>query len=40
MDQGSFPTSVTDYDAVHTHILAMADMLSRVIIDQFPARFR
>jgi hypothetical protein len=37
---GNYPTSVTDYDAVHTHILAMADMLSRGIIDQFPVRFR
>jgi uncharacterized protein YdaT len=37
---GNFATSVTDYEAAHLHILAMADMLSSGIIEQFPKRFR
>jgi hypothetical protein len=31
--------SVTDYEAVHLHILAMADLLSSGIIRQFPSKF-
>lgn len=36
---GDYPASVADYDAVETQILAMADMLSRGIIKQFPQKF-
>ena len=38
--QGRFADDVRDYDVVHHHILAMADMLSDGIVRQFPARFR
>ncbi len=31
--------SVTDYEAIHLHILAMADLLSSGIMHRFPARF-
>jgi hypothetical protein len=31
---------VRDYEAIHRHILHMADMLSAGIIKQFPHRFR
>lgn len=37
---GNYPASVTDYEAIHLHILAMADLLSSGIMRQFPARFR
>ena len=37
---GQYPASVTDYEAVHAHILMMADQLSAGIIAQFPSRFR
>lgn len=37
---GSYTASVNDYQAVHTHILAMADMMSSGIMSQFPGRFR
>jgi hypothetical protein len=37
---GNHVAEVRDYDAIHTHILEMADMLSAGIIKQFPARFR
>jgi hypothetical protein len=37
---GKYKASVHDYDAVHHHILAMADMLSSGIVAQFPKRFR
>jgi hypothetical protein len=37
--QGNYAGSVTEYEAVHTHILAMADMLSAGIIGQFPGKF-
>ena len=35
----SFTASVADYEAVHQHILAMADLLSSGIMRQFPGRF-
>ena len=38
--QSRFADDVRDYDAVHHHILAMADMLTDGIVRQFPARFR
>jgi prophage DNA circulation protein len=38
--QGDFAADVRDYDAVHRHILEMADTLSAGIIRQFPKRFR
>jgi hypothetical protein len=37
---GRFAADVRDYDAVHSHILEMADMLSAGIVAQFPGRFR
>ncbi len=37
---GEYAASVTDYEAVHHHILMMADTLSSGIIAQFPSRFR
>ena len=37
---GNFAADVRDYDAVHRHILEMADMLSAGIMRQFPQRFR
>jgi predicted DNA-binding protein len=37
---GTFATDVRDYDAVHRHILEMADMLSTGIMRQFPQRLR
>jgi hypothetical protein len=37
--QGNYAGSVMEYEAVHTHILAMADMLSAGIIGQFPGKF-
>ena len=37
---GDYPASVRDYDAIHRHILDMADMLSSGITKQFPHRFR
>jgi hypothetical protein len=37
---GDYAASVADYEAVHQHILAMADLLSSGIVRQFPARFR
>jgi hypothetical protein len=38
--QGKFAADIRDYEAVHHHILEMADMLSSGIMKQFPARFR
>ena len=37
---GDYQASVSDYEAIHVHILAMADLLSSGIMHQFPARFR
>lgn len=36
---GNYPAGVSDYEAVHQHILAMADLLSTGILDRFPADF-
>ena len=36
---GDYTASVADYEAVHLHILAMADLLSSGIIRQFPNKF-
>jgi hypothetical protein len=38
--QGNFAADIRDYEAVHRHILEMADMLSDGIMRQFPQRFR
>lgn len=37
---GQYADSVTDYEAIHAHILMMADQLSSGLIAQFPSRFR
>jgi hypothetical protein len=37
---GRYDADVRDYDAVHRHILEMADALSDGIVAQFPRRFR
>ena len=37
---GDYASDIRDYDAVHRHILAMADELSAGIMRQFPGRFR
>jgi hypothetical protein len=37
--QGKWAADVAAYDRVHIEILAMADMLSSGIINQFPNRF-
>jgi hypothetical protein len=36
---GNFTASVNDYEAIHLHILDMADLLSSGIIGQFPSKF-
>jgi hypothetical protein len=36
---GDWAGDIAAYDAVHTHILEMADLLSAGIISQFPAKF-
>ncbi len=36
---GQYAASVADYDEIHHHILAMADVLSTGIIHAFPQRF-
>jgi hypothetical protein len=38
--KGDHAAEVREYDAIHAHILEMADMLSDGIVRQFPARFR
>lgn len=38
--KGEHAAEVREYDAVHRHILEMADMLSDGMMKQFPARFR
>jgi hypothetical protein len=38
--QGRFAADVRDYEAIHRHILEMADELSTGIMRQFPRRFR
>lgn len=37
--QGKYADDIKDYDAVHAHILEMADALSSGIIAQFPDKF-
>ena len=37
--EGDYTASVADYEAVHAHILQMADMLSGGIIGAFPGSF-
>ena len=37
---GEYAADIRDYDAVHRHILSMADTLSAGIMSQFPRRFR
>jgi hypothetical protein len=37
---GEYAAGVTDYEAIHLHILMMADTLSAGIVAQFPSRFR
>jgi hypothetical protein len=36
---GNFAASVADYEDIHVHILAMADVLSSGLIGQFPSHF-
>ena len=38
--QGNYAAGVADYDAIHQHILMMADTISDAIMQQFPRRFR
>jgi hypothetical protein len=37
---GDYRASVADYEAIHAHILEMADLLSNGILRSFPAHFR
>jgi hypothetical protein len=37
---GNYAASVADYEAIHQHILAMADLLSTGIFKRFPHHFR
>lgn len=37
---GDWAADVQAYDGVHTEILAMADMMSAGIINQFPNKFK
>ena len=36
---GNYTASINDYEAIHLHILALADLLSSGIMRQFPNRF-
>jgi prophage DNA circulation protein len=36
---GNYTASVADYDAIHQHVLEMADLLSSGIMRQFPRKF-
>jgi len=36
---GNYAASISDYEAIHLHILALADLLSSGIMRQFPNRF-
>jgi hypothetical protein len=36
---GDYAASVQDYESIHAHILAMADLLSDGIVRSFPNRF-
>jgi hypothetical protein len=36
---GDYAADIRDYDAIHRHILKMADELSRGIVARFPGRF-
>src|SRR5215469_2100770 len=36
---GNYTASVSDYEAIHLHIIALADLLSRGIMRQFPSKF-
>jgi len=38
--QGDWPADVAAYDAVHVHMLHLADFLSSGLVKQFPRRFR
>ena len=38
--QGDYAADIRDYEAIHHHILMMADALSDGIVKQFPNRFR
>jgi hypothetical protein len=38
-DPDGYAASVSDYEDIHAHILAMADVLSSGLIGQFPSRF-
>ena len=37
--RGDWTTDIAAYNTVHQHILGMADVLSKGIVSQFPARF-
>jgi hypothetical protein len=37
--KGDYAADIADYDAVHEHILGLADTLSAGIVSQFPAQF-
>jgi hypothetical protein len=37
---GDYAADIRDYEAIHHHILELADVLSAGIIKQFPRRFR
>ncbi|MGH7462267.1 MAG: hypothetical protein ACREMA_14750 [Longimicrobiales bacterium] len=37
--RGDWAADIAAYDAIHGHILRMADVLSKGIISQFPQRF-